>query len=100
MADANKHRTISQADHLISLSSSTDRATNYQTNNAIFSQQDAPNTAHHVSLCVDDQRTTLYIDEDTLNSDTVQALSSNLSTRRKGISSSGSPRQNRLVESG
>ncbi len=58
IVDTNNHETMSYSNNLIN-SSPFDNVTNYQMNN-----QDS---THHVSLCVNDLRTTLFIDEDTLN---------------------------------
>jgi len=58
-ADTNNHQTISDSNRLIN-SSPFDNVINYPVNTS----QDS---THHVSLCVNDLRTTLFIDEDTLN---------------------------------
>jgi hypothetical protein len=53
-----------------------DNAIDYQINNQISSQQ-AHNAAHHVSLCVNDLHTTLFIDEDALNTTKTTTNSNN-----------------------
>jgi hypothetical protein len=65
-ADTNNQEAMSYSNNLIT-SSPFDNVADYQTNNQTSSQQ--PNeSSHHVSLCVNDLHTTLFIDEDALNS--------------------------------
>ncbi|CAF1176092.1 unnamed protein product [Rotaria sordida] len=61
IADTNNHETMSNSNNLIT-SSPFNNVTNDQINNQISSQD----STHHVSLCVNDLHTTLFIDEDTL----------------------------------
>jgi hypothetical protein len=62
IADTNNHKTMSDSNNLINLSP-FDNVINYQINN----QKSSQDLTHHVSLCVNDLRTTLFIDEATLN---------------------------------
>jgi hypothetical protein len=62
IADTNNHETTFYSHNQIN-SSPFDNVINHQINNPTSSQD----SAHHVSLCVNDLRTTLFIDEDTLN---------------------------------
>ncbi|CAF2779310.1 unnamed protein product [Rotaria sp. Silwood2] len=62
MADTNNHETMSDSNNLIT-SSPFNNVINDQINNQISSQD----STHHVSLCVNDLKTTLFIDEDALN---------------------------------
>jgi hypothetical protein len=61
-ADTNNHQTLFHLNNLNN-SSPFDNVINYPINNQIPSHD----STHHVSLCVNDLRTTLFIDEDTLN---------------------------------
>ena len=61
-ADTNNDQTISYSNNLNN-SSPFDNVINYPINNQLSSHD----STHHVSLCVNDLRTTLFIDEDTLN---------------------------------
>jgi len=66
VADTNNQETMSDSNNLIT-SSPFDNVVDYQINN----QKSSPQThesVHHVSLCVNDLHTTLFIDEDALNS--------------------------------
>jgi len=67
-------------------SSPFDNTTDYQINQQTSSSfQQAQNPAHHVSLCVNDLRTTLYIEEDALNSTKTTVNSNNTNNGGKGI---------------
>ncbi len=66
VADTNNQETMSYSNNLIT-SSPFDNVVDYQINNQTSSQQ-AHESAHHVSVCVNDLHTTLFIDEDALNS--------------------------------
>ena len=61
--DTNNQGTMSYSNNLIS-SSPFDNVVDHQINN----QKSSQDSAHHVSLCVNDLHTTLFIDEDALNS--------------------------------
>ncbi|CAF3391869.1 unnamed protein product [Rotaria sp. Silwood1] len=62
MADTNNHETMSDSNNLIT-SSPFNNVINDQINNQTSSQD----SNHHVSVCVNDLKTTLFIDEDALN---------------------------------
>ncbi len=81
VADTNNQETMSYSNNLIT-SSPFDNVGNYQINNQSSSQQ-AHNSPHHVSVCVNDLHTTLFIDEDALNSTKTTTNSNNNSG--KGI---------------
>jgi len=66
VADTNNQETMSSSNNLIT-SSPFDNVVDYQINNQTSSQQ-AHESAHHVSVCVNDLHTTFFIDEDALNS--------------------------------
>ncbi|CAF3302384.1 unnamed protein product [Rotaria socialis] len=63
MVDASNYETVSNSNNLISSS-----VLNNVINNPINNQISSKDSTHHVSLCVNDLHTTLFIDEDTLNS--------------------------------
>jgi hypothetical protein len=71
VADTNNQETMSYSNKLIT-SSPFDNVVDYQINNRASSQQ-----AHHVSVCVNDLHTTLFIDEDALNSTKTTTNSNN-----------------------
>lgn len=75
--DRNNQETISNSNHRIS-SSPFDNVVDHQINNQTASQQ-----AHHVSVCVNDLHTTLFIDEGALNN-TKTTINSN-NSGGKGI---------------
>lgn len=68
---------MSDSNNLIT-SSAFNNVINDQINNQITSQD----LAHHVSLCVNDLHTTLFIDEDTFN--TKNITSNNNNSDKKG----------------
>ena len=82
MADANNQETMSYSNHLIT-PSPFDNVIDYQINNPTSSQH-AHDAAHHVSVCVNDLHTTLFIDEDALNS---TKTTNNNSSSSKGMRS-------------
>ena len=81
VADTNNQETISYSNNLIT-SSPFDNVSDYQINNQTSSQQ-VHDSAHHVSVCVNDLHTTLFIDEDAFNSTKATTNSNNNSG--KGI---------------
>ncbi|UJR35505.1 hypothetical protein I4U23_028259 [Adineta vaga] len=64
-ADTNNQETLSYKNNLIS-STPFDNVADYQINNQTSSQP-VDKSTHHVSLCVNDLHTTLFIEEDALN---------------------------------
>ena len=64
---------MSYSNNLITSSSPFDNVLNYQIDNQGSSSQQG----HHVSLCVNDLHTTLFIDEDALNSTKTTTTSTN-----------------------
>ena len=66
-ADTNNQETKSCSNNLITSSPPFDSVVDYQINKQTPSEQ-AQGSPHHVSLCVNDLHTTLFIDEDALNS--------------------------------
>ncbi|CAF1132651.1 unnamed protein product [Adineta steineri] len=74
--DTNNQETMSYSNNLIT-SSPFDNVDDYhhQINNRTLSQQEDKST-HHVSLCVNDLHTTLFIEEDALNN-TKSSINSN-----------------------
>jgi hypothetical protein len=72
---------MSYSNNLIT-SSPFDNVVDYQINNQTSSQQ-AHKSAHHVSLCVNDLHTTLFIEEDALNS--AKTTANNNNNGGKGI---------------
>lgn len=65
-ADRNNQETISNSNNLIT-SSPFDNSVDHQINNQAAASQPAHHSPHHVSVCVNDLHTTLFIDEDALN---------------------------------
>ena len=57
-------------------------STDHQINNSVSNPQ-GNNSSHHVSVCVNDLHTTLYIDEDALNSTKTTLNTSNGSGKGK-----------------
>jgi hypothetical protein len=75
VADTNNQETMSYSNNLIT-SPPFDNVLDNQINNPNSSQQ-RHQSAHHVSLCVNDLHTTLFIDEDALNSTKTTTNSNN-----------------------
>jgi hypothetical protein len=75
VADTNNQETKSYPNNLIT-SSPFDNVVDHQINNQISSQQ-AHDSVHHVSLCVNDLHTTLFIDQDALNNTKTMTNSNN-----------------------
>lgn len=81
VVDTNTQETVSYANNRMT-SSPFDNTIDYQINDQTSTQQ-AQNPAHHVSLCVNDLHTTLFIDEDAFNS-TKTTVNSNNNNGGKG----------------
>ncbi|CAF3310005.1 unnamed protein product [Rotaria socialis] len=73
--DTNNQETTSYSNNNQIPSSPFDNEVDYPANNQVLSQP-ANESAHHVSLCVNDLHTTLFIDEDALNN-TKTSINSN-----------------------
>lgn len=73
--DTNNFETKNVSNNLIT-TTAIDKAVDYQVGNSLLAKQ-AHDSPHNVSLCVNDLRTTLYIDEDVLNNTKTTLNSSN-----------------------
>ncbi|CAF2381007.1 unnamed protein product [Rotaria sp. Silwood2] len=82
VTDTNNQETTSYSNNVIT-SSPFDNIADYQTSNQTSSQP-IQESAHHVSLCVNDLHTTLFIDENALNS-TKTSMTSNNNNNGKAV---------------